>query len=60
MPSEELQDDNIRWNKVLEAMDRQLHLIQQRRPSLRPIDIRPVEPVDYLNPTERPPNNLYG
>ena len=58
-PPEELQDDNIRWNKVLEAMDRQLASNStKRRPSLRPIDIRPVEPVDYLNPTERPPEQF--
>lgn len=58
-PPEELQDENIRWNKILEAMDSQLATNStKRRPSLRPIDIRPVEPVDYLNPTQRPPEQF--
>lgn len=58
-PPEELEDENIRWNKTLEAMDSQLATSSsERRPSLRPIDIRSVDPIDYLNPTKRKPEQL--
>lgn len=58
-PPEELEDDNIRWKKVLKAMDSQSASKSTKiRPSLRPIEIRSVEPLDHLNPKKRKPEQM--
>ena len=58
-PPEELEDDNIRWKKVLKAMDSQSASKSTKiRPSLRPIEIRSVEPLDLLNPKKRKPEQM--
>jgi acyl-CoA thioesterase-2 len=52
---EELEDDNIRWAKLREALavKSQTGAIANR-PVLRPIEMRTVNPVDLANPTVHP------
>ncbi|MGB1868904.1 MAG: acyl-CoA thioesterase [Porticoccaceae bacterium] len=53
---EGLGDDNARWNEMiakLRAKDGKG--AAAHRPSLRPIEMRSVEPIDYANPSPRKP-----
>jgi acyl-CoA thioesterase-2 len=52
---EGLEDDSIGWAKVAAAMaDKPQPGAAIMRQTLRPIEMRSVNPVDYMNPTVRP------
>ena len=52
---EGLEDDNIRWAKLREALaDKAQTGAIAHRPALRPIEMRTVNPVDLANPTVHP------
>ena len=56
---EELEDDGIRWAKLRESMDAESqNRSSANRRSLRPIEIRSVNPLDLVNPTARDPEQL--
>lgn len=56
MGPEGLGDDNERWRKMIEARsDKTASTAASRRQTLRPIEIRSVDPVDYTNPINRKP-----
>jgi acyl-CoA thioesterase-2 len=53
---EALEDDSARWNKMISTRsDASLARAARHRPSLRPMEIRSVIPVDYENPRYREP-----
>ncbi len=56
---EELSSDNERWNKLIaEQSGKTASRAAAHRPTLRPIEMRSVNPVDYANPTRRPPEQM--
>jgi acyl-CoA thioesterase-2 len=56
---DELQDDNQRWEKIRQQLDpSSKQRSSKNRPSLRPIQMRSVEPIDYINPQPRKPEQL--
>jgi acyl-CoA thioesterase II len=58
-PPEELGDDNERWAKMRAAVeDKSANPVIVNRPSLRPIEMRSVIPIDYLNPSKSAPEQL--
>ena len=58
-PPEDLEDDNLRWLKTIESMDRKLaNSSSEKRSSVRPVEIRFVNPEDYLNPIKQKPERL--
>lgn len=51
---EGLEDDSIRWAKLIESMTKNdKDRSSANRPSLRPIQMRSVNPVNYKNPERR-------
>lgn len=53
---EGLEDDSERWNKMMSTRsDASVARAARHRPSLRPMEIRSVIPVDYENPRTRQP-----
>jgi acyl-CoA thioesterase-2 len=53
---EDLGDDNERWQKMIaEHSDKTGARAAVHRPSLRPIEMRSVDPIDYANPSSRKP-----
>ena len=56
---DELQDDNHRWAKIREQLDPStVKRSSKNRPSLRPIQMRSVEPINYIDPLPRKPEQL--
>ena len=56
---DDLEDDNHRWAKIREQLNASTKTKSSKhRPSLRPIQMRSVEPIDYLNPSPRKPEQL--
>jgi acyl-CoA thioesterase-2 len=56
---EDLDDDNKRWAEMLKTLNSSTNKKSaQHRPSLRPIEMRSVEPLDYLKPNKRKPEQL--
>lgn len=56
---EGLEDDSVRWAKLALLMaEKDKKRSSINRPSLRPIQIRSVNPVDYQNPEPRAPEQL--
>jgi acyl-CoA thioesterase-2 len=56
---EDLEDDNQRWEKIRQQLDpNSKQRSSKNRPSLRPIQMRSVEPIDYVNPQPRKPEQL--
>ena len=56
---EGLEDDGIRWAKLVESMTKNdKDRSSANRPSLRPIQMRSVNPVDYKNPEPRAAEQL--
>jgi len=56
---EGLEDDSLRWEKLRKVMSEKAEGKSQReRPSLRPIEMRSVEPVDFVNPVARPAKQM--
>jgi len=56
---DDLEDDNHRWAKIREQLNASTKTKSSKhRPPLRPIQMRSVEPVDYLNPSPRKPEQL--
>jgi acyl-CoA thioesterase-2 len=53
---EELGDDNERWKEMIaKQRDKAGARAAAHRPSLRPIEMRSVDPIDYANPSSRDP-----
>jgi acyl-CoA thioesterase-2 len=56
---EGLEDDYYRWTKIREQLDPQAKKrVSKNRPSLRPILMRSVDPIDYVDPSPRKPEQL--
>jgi acyl-CoA thioesterase-2 len=56
---DQLQDDNHRWAKIREQLDSStVKRSSKNRPSLRPIQMRSVEPINYIDPSPRKPEQL--
>ncbi len=53
---EGLENDNDRWNKLIaEHSKATAKSAAEHRPSLRPIEMHSIDPIDYANPTSRKP-----
>jgi acyl-CoA thioesterase-2 len=51
---ENLSDDGQRWDRIREQLDPSAKTSSiKHRPSLRPIQMRSIEPIDYINPVAR-------
>jgi acyl-CoA thioesterase II len=56
---EGLEDDSVRWEKLREFMSKKSQgKTSRERPALRPIEMRSVEPIDFINPVPRPAHQL--
>lgn len=56
---EGLEDDSVRWEKLRQVMsEKAAGKSQRERPSLRPIEMRSVEPIDFVNPVARPAKQM--
>ena len=56
---EELEDDSHRWNKIREQLDPSAKKRSSKnRPTLRPIQMRSVEPINYIDPSPRKAEQL--
>ena len=56
---EGLEDDSIRWAALSKAMaDKVKTGAAAHRPSLRPVEMRSVNPIDYMNPEPRAAQQL--
>ena len=56
---EEIEDDNQRWNKIREQLDPSAKKRSSKnRPTLRPIQMRSVDPINYIDPTPRKAEQL--
>jgi acyl-CoA thioesterase-2 len=56
---DQLQDDNHRCEKIREQLDPStVKRSSKNRPSLRPIQMRSVEPINYIDPSPRKPEQL--
>ena len=55
----ELEDDNHRWNKIREQLNPSAKKRSSKnRPTFRPIQMRSVEPVNYIDPSPRKAEQL--
>jgi acyl-CoA thioesterase-2 len=56
---EGLEDDGERWAQLRKSLAAKTEAkVAAHRPSLRPIEMRSVEPIDYMNPSSQPAEQL--
>jgi acyl-CoA thioesterase-2 len=56
---DELEDDSIHWAKFADEFEKKSPTSSRKlRPSLRPIEMRSVDPVNFFNPTPRAAEQL--